>query len=266
MKISIFGGGYMGEAILKGMIASEQFDNKDISVIEIDKEKRANLVKYNIETFDNYSQTVNAQIILLAVKPQQIKELLNEIKNEINKSTLIISIAAGTSIKSIKTILKDQPIIRVMPNLLSEIGYGTSVFTIGEKVSKNEVDFTKKILNSFSKLVLQVDDEKSINAATAIHGSGPAYFFLFIESIIQAAMSIGIKSDDAKKLAVSTMIGSGYYIENSEMSLSDMQAAVASPGGTTEAALKILEENNWQQLIEKAINGAFVRANELSEE
>tara|TARA_Y100001970_G_scaffold293704_1_gene442499 strand:- start:5671 stop:6471 length:801 start_codon:yes stop_codon:yes gene_type:complete len=266
MKISIIGGGFMGEAILKGMINSEQFDNKDISVIEIDKNKRANLAKYNIETFDDYSQIMNAQIILVAVKPQQIKELLNEIKKEISKSALIISIAAGTSIKSIKTILNQQSVIRVMPNLLAEIGYGASVFTISEDVSQEEINNTKKILNSFSKLVLQVDDEKSINAATAIHGSGPAYFFLFIESIVQAAMSIGIKDDDAKKLAISTMIGSGYYIENSEMSLSEMQAAVASPGGTTEAALKILEENNWQQLIEKAINGAFVRANELSEE
>ena len=182
---------------------------------------------------------MNAQIILVAVKPQQIKGLLNEIKKEISKSALIISIAAGTSIKSIKTILNQQSVIRVMPNLLAEIGYGASVFTISEDVSQEEINITKKILNSFSKLVLQVDDEKSINAATAIHGSGPA---------------------------ISTMIGSGYYIENSEMSLSEMQAAVASPGGTTEAALKILEENNWQQLIEKAINGAFVRANELSEE
>ena len=125
---------------------------------------------------------------------------------------------------------------------------------------------SQKDENSFKINLLHQNDEKSINAATAIHGSGPAYFFLFIESIVHAAMSIGIKDDDAKKLAISTMIGSGYYIENSEMSLSEMQAAVASPGGTTEAALKILEENNWQQLIEKAINGAFVRANELSEE
>jgi pyrroline-5-carboxylate reductase len=266
MKISIIGGGFMGEAILKGMITSEQFDNKDISVIEIDKDKRDNLLKYNIETFDNYSQIMNAQIILIAIKPQQIKDLLTKLKNEISESTLIISIAAGTSIKSIKNILKEQSVIRVMPNLLSEIGYGASVFTIGENVSKEEVDFTKKILNSFSKLVLQVDDEKSINAATAIHGSGPAYFFIFIESIINAAISIGIQHDDAKKLAVLTMIGSGYYIESSEMSLSDMQSAVASPGGTTEAALKILKENNWQQLIEKAIQEAFARANELSKE
>ena len=153
-----------------------------------------------------------------------------------------------------------------MPNLLAEIGFGTCVFVIDEKASKDEVKFTKKILSSFSKLVMQVDDEKTINAATAIHGSGPAYFFLFIENIVNAATSIGIQHDDAKKLAVSTMIGSGLYIENSEKSLSDMQAAVASPGGTTEAALNVLKENNWQESTEKAIKQAFARANELSKE
>ena len=266
MKVTIIGGGFMGEAIIKGMITSKQFTNKDISVIEIDKNKRTKLASYNISIYDNYSQINKAQIILLAVKPQQIKDLLNKLKNEINESALIISIAAGTTIKSIKTILNKQPIIRVMPNLLAEIGFGTCVFVIDEKASKDEVKFTKKILSSFSKLVMQVDDEKTINAATAIHGSGPAYFFLFIENIVNAATSIGIQHDDAKKLAVSTMIGSGLYIENSEKSLSDMQAAVASPGGTTEAALNVLKENNWQESTEKAIKQAFARANELSKE
>tara|TARA_A100001037_G_scaffold280598_1_gene283501 strand:- start:363 stop:1163 length:801 start_codon:yes stop_codon:yes gene_type:complete len=266
MNITIIGGGFMGEAIVKGMITSNQFEDASISVIEIDQNKRAKLESNDIKTFSDYSHIQQAQIILLAVKPQQINELLNKLKNQISETALIISIAAGTTMKSIKAILNKQPIIRVMPNLLAEIGYGTCVFVTDNSVSKDQVDATKKILNSFSKLVLEVDDENKINATTAIHGSGPAYFFLFIESIVNAATSIGISENDAKKLAVSTMIGSGYYIEQSDKSLSDMQTAVASPGGTTEAALKILKENNWPQITEKAIEEAFTRANELSKE
>jgi pyrroline-5-carboxylate reductase len=264
MKIIIIGGGFMGEAIIKGMLNTNQFKSNDISVIEINTKKINQLKKYKIQTHNSLDDLSNGKVIILAVKPQQIEQVLNDLSNKISPNTIVISIAAGTTIATIEQKIKTNPVIRVMPNILVAIGSGVSVYTTSKQVSTENIAFTEAILKSFSKVVIQVADEKTLDAATAIHGSGPAYVFLFMEYIIQSAIKLGINEKDAKQLVLATFLGSADYALQSQESLNKLRESVTSPGGTTEAALAKLDEKQLNEIIDSAINAAFNKATELA--
>jgi pyrroline-5-carboxylate reductase len=266
MKIIIIGGGFMGEAIIKGMLNTNQFNVNNISVVEIDTKKINQLKKYNIQIHNNLDALCNEKIIILAVKPQQIEQVISDLSKKISPNTIVVSIAAGTSIATIEQKIKTNPVIRVMPNILAAIGAGVSVYTISKQVTAENITLTEAILKSFSKVVIQVADEKTLDAATAIHGSGPAYVFLFMEYIIQSAIKLGINEQDAKQLVLATFLGSADYALQSQESLSKLRKSVTSPGGTTEAALTTLDEKQLSEIIDSAIHAAFNRATELANE
>ncbi|MDG1989670.1 MAG: pyrroline-5-carboxylate reductase [Dehalococcoidia bacterium] len=264
MKIGIIGGGFMGEAIIKGMLNTNQFKPNDISVIEIDTEKINQLKKYNIQVHHRLDLLNNEKVVILAVKPQQVEQVLSDLSKNISPKTIVISIAAGTTIATIEQKINNHPVIRVMPNILAAIGLGVSVYTTSKQVSTEDIAITEAILQSFSKVVIEVSDEKTLDAATAIHGSGPAYVFLFMEYIIQSAIKLGINKKDAEQLVLATFLGSADYALQSQESLNKLRESVTSPGGTTEAALTKLDDKQLDEIIDSAIHAAFDRATELA--
>ena len=263
MKIGIIGGGFMGEAFIKGMLDSKKFNSNDIIVIEINKKRLDVLKNYKVQISKTIKDIKNAEIIILAVKPQNLNKVLQDMSFYSNKNSLLISIVAGIKIAEIIHASSHKKISRVMPNLPASIGYGTSAYITSTDIEPKDEKKIQNILDAFSKVVIKVKDEDSLDAATAIHGSGPAYMFLILEYIIESAKKIGINEHDAFDLATSTMIGAAKYASISNSNLQELREAVTSPGGTTEAALKILNDGRLKKIIEDAIFQAYNRAIDL---
>jgi len=267
-KIGIIGCGNMGEALLTGLLNKNVFKNENITISEKQEERSKYLKqKYpqTILTKDNQSLVKNSSVIILAVKPQDMESLLKEIPAFLNDSHLIISIAAGIKISFIERIIqKSIPIIRAMPNLPALIGRGISAYSTSGKnktIEKILDDTAEKILGSLGK-VIKLEEDK-MDTVTALSGSGPAYVFYMLEAMIDAGVKLGITEAQAKELSVQTIIGAAKMIEKGE-DPATLRKKVTSPKGTTEAALKVLIDNKWKEILTQAIENAKARSEELS--
>ena len=270
MKIGIIGCGNMGEAIIKGQRAK----GKGQSLIASDKsEKRRNYIrkKYHISVVkDNVKLLKESEVIILAVKPQDIKDVLNEVTLyplPITLHPLFISIAAGISTHFIEGLFKLKvKVIRVMPNMTALIGQGISVICKGKYATAKDLDIAKKIFNSLGE-VIEVE-EKYLNLITGLSGSGPAYFFYFVEQLIKTGICLGLKKDVAEKLVIQTGLGSLKMLVHHKVHGGDtegLRKRVASKGGTTEAALKIFQKRKIDKTFDEAIRAAVKRAKELEQ-
>ena len=259
----------MGEALLAGLLKKNVFDKKNIAVSE-KQEERIRLLKdkYPQTLFikDNQSLVKNSSVIILAVKPQDMEALLQEISPFLTASHLIISIAAGIKISFIEKIVqKTIPIVRVMPNLPALIGEGMSAYSVSETVSKEKIarfveDLTEKIFGSVGK-VLKLEEDK-LDAVTALSGSGPAYVFYMLEAMFEAGIELGLTEEQSKALSVQTIIGAAKMIEAGEDPVI-LRKKTTSPKGTTESALKVLI-TSWKDALIQAIKEAAKRSKELS--
>lgn len=248
-KIGIIGFGNMGKAIAAALLKQKVVNKKDL------------ITSNSSQT--NKECVKKADIILLAVKPQIMAAVLNEIKNDISDKQLIISIVAGVEIKTIKKIIGDKAIARVVPNLCTLIGESISVWVKTKKVNESQVKLMKLILQSFGKEVL-VDEESDLDKVTAISGSGPAYIFYLVELLEQSAIKIGLKKDIAKRLASQTVIGSARLLESTDKSASTLRSEVTSKGGTTEAAFKEFAKLDFDKVFLKGVKAALKRAKQLN--
>ena len=256
----IIGCGNMGESILRGIIERKVFPFSQIFISDV-KEERISYIKgeYGVNTLGNKELVKNVDIILLSVKPQEIEFLLNEISPFLNDK-LIISIAAGVKIEKIEGILEKAKVIRVMPNLCVRVKKGMSAFSTGRNVGKNDIQIAKEIFSSVGE-VIEIKEE-FMDAVTALSGSGPAYVFYFIEALIEAGEELGFSKDTAKLLSIKTLEGAIKLLgEEDPISL---RKKVTSKGGTTEAAIKFMEENNLKGIIKKSLIKASERSKELS--
>ena len=266
-RLGIIGCGNMGEAILGGTLNSGFLKSDEI--IFYDKDNyRKNYVKkkYEIYPAEGISEVIKkSSYILLAIKPQDIKTVLDEIKNCFNCETnSIISIVAGVPTSYIeKRINPDASVIRVMPNAPALFEKGMSAISKGKFVRKRDLQFSEKLIQSVGGYV--VIKEKYQNIATALNGSGPAYFFLFCKYLIESGIQNGLDPEISKKLVTGTMVGAGITIEKSGIDLSGLIKKVASPGGTTERALKELERNGLDKIVYSAVEVALKRAYELQD-
>jgi len=204
-------------------------------------------------------------IVFLAVKPQSMEELLPAVANKFGSSPLYVSIAAGKTISYFEKYLGAQAkIIRAMPNTPAQIGKGITAIIASNKVNEAQKQYAEKLFQAVGKIIW-LEDENMMNAVTAISGSGPAYIFLLLESIIESGVKQGLPADIAKKLAIATVIGSGELALVSPESLAELRRNVTSKGGTTEAALGVLMQNDaLKYLFADAIDAAVKRATELS--
>ncbi|MCX6012915.1 MAG: pyrroline-5-carboxylate reductase [Chloroflexi bacterium] len=264
MKIAFIGGGIMAEAMIKGILHSKVISSDNIFVSDISTKRLDSLNnQYNIKVSANNRETIkNAEIIVLAIKPQVLHIIFKELAGLINPDQLIISIIAGANIAKISEGLKHQLIVRAMPNMPAQIGEGISVWTASETVDELKKTIARRIIGSLGTEIF-VDDEKYLNMATAVSGSGPAYIFLIMETFVDAAVHIGFSREIAEKLVLQTFIGSAKFMEISKIHPAQLRNMVTSPGGTTTEGILVLEEGSIRALIMKAIVAGYEKANKL---
>jgi len=267
MKLAFIGGGNIGEAMLAAVLEKRLAVAADIAVSDISEPRRAFLKdKYGVTvTANSRAAVAGKDVVVLAVKPQNVPEVLAGLKGNIDPSRLVLSIAAGVGINTISHGLAHDNVVRAMPNTPAQVGFGMSGWTAAAAVTPAQKGQAKAILAAMGSEIY-FDDETYLDAVTAVSGSGPAYFFLFAESLIDAAVEIGISRPDAGRLVQQTMLGSAQLLLKSGQSPADLRRAVTSKGGTTERALNVFEEGGLASLISAAIRAAHRRAKELGEQ
>ncbi len=265
--IGFVGGGNMAEALIKGIIAARIYAPENVVVSDIRTERLEYLAnKYgSVAVAANGELAAKADIVVLSVKPQNMKGALESIKETLNNDALIISIAAGIKVANIAEVLGEAAIVRVMPNTPALIGEGASALFANEQ-AKPLLDKALSIFSSVGKAVV-VEDEDLIDAVTAVSGSGPAYFFLLMEEMVKAAVKLGLPEAVAKDLVLQTAKGAGLLAVEADRngeSPAELRRKVTSPGGTTEAAIKVFNESGISNLISAGITRARDRGRELS--
>lgn len=258
--IGFIGGGNMAEALIRGLIKEGK---RNIVVSDPIEERRRYLEKcYGIRTISSNKDVVKqSEIIVLAVKPQNIKEILEDIKDFVSERHIVVSIAAGIPLNFIKTYLKTDKLIRAMPNLAAIVGESMTVLAICECLEMKIVAPVRDIFMNVGKVITL--PENYMNLVTALSGSGPGFFCYILEQLIEVATEIGFSEDIASELLIQTFVGTAKLLD-SGLPPDKIRQKVTSPGGTTEAGLKVLSEGTLRAILLKTINNATQRAKELS--
>ena len=266
MKLAFIGGGNMGGAIIRAIIDKKVALPDDIVVSDVDASKLKGMAKeLKVKTTGNNVEAIcEANIIVLAIKPQILNNVLDELKGQIAADQLVLSIIAGATIKTICKGLKHEAVVRVMPNTPAQIGQGMSAWTATEKVSAKQKKMAEEILNALGKQ-LYFEDEKYIDMATAVSGSGPAYIYLIIEALTDAAVHVGLPRQQAEELVLQTVLGSALFLEASDKHPAELRNMVTSPGGTTAEGLFKLEKGKLRATISKAVMAAYKKAKKLGD-
>jgi pyrroline-5-carboxylate reductase len=266
MKIGFIGGGKMGEAILGALLENKLCKPADIAVSDIMESRRWYLKKqYGITvTADNRQAITNKEVVVLAVKPQSIPEALADLKGQLKPDQLILSIAAGVTISTISAGVNHRKIVRAMPNTPAQIGLGISGWTATQEVTAAQKKMARTILGAMGKEIY-FDNEEYLDKVTAVSGSGPAYFYLFAESMIDGAVELGFNRKDAEALVLQTMLGAAHLMEKSAKAPAELRRDVTSKGGTTERAIEVFENSHLAEIVGKAMQAACRRAKELGE-
>jgi pyrroline-5-carboxylate reductase len=266
-KLGFIGGGRMGEAMIQGILKSGIISAADILVADPVAERCAYLSKtYGVITHDSSADRAiwsSCATVILAVKPQIMKSVLQAAKRYINDAHLLISIAAGIQTSFIDANLSGSNcrIIRVMPNTPAFVLEAASALCSGPRATQEDMERAVLIFNSIGKSV--VLDERYFDAVTGLSGSGPAYVFTFIEALIDAGLKVGLNRSDAELLVMQTILGSVKLAMQSKEHPAQLRAMVTSPGGTTIAGLHELEIAGFNGIIMDAVEAATERSKEL---
>ena len=264
MHIAFIGGGTMGEAIVKCLLNKNIAMPANIIVSDVRQSRRELLSReYGVSTLaDNKKAIEGADLIILAVKPQDLAQAMEEIKKPAPQQ-VVLSIVAGASLSTLQHGLKHPGIIRAMPNTPGQIGEGMTVWTATTEVSQKQREMAQSVLGALGEQIY-VADEKYLDMATALSGSGPAYVFLFIEALIDAGVHIGLPRNIAEKLVMQTIVGSTHTVQKTAKHPAELRSMVTSPGGTTAEALLQLEKGSFRSLLLEAVAAAYNKAKHLS--
>lgn len=244
-KLCIIGLGNMGQAINDALCSKKLFE-----VIGCDRDEDVN------------EKIKDCEIVLIAVKPQSFDELASQIIFDLSDK-LIISIIAGVSVKRINEKLKSSRVVRVMPNLPLKVGEAFSGWYATNDITDEDKKLVKNILQSFGTEI-EVNDEDKIDKITALSGSGPAYYYFLNRTLSIKAMEMGFSEEEAKKIVRGTFFGASKLLKESEDCSGKLIQKISSKGGTTEAALKYMEEEGADKIIQEAVEKAYKRAKELN--
>ena len=266
-KLGFIGGGNMAEALARGLVAQKIFKPAELIVSDVDAGRRRKIKALKIAaTDDNLEVVREARAILLAVKPQQIEQVLSGLAAADNirlQEKLFISIAAGITIARLtRSLGKKARVIRVMPNAPAMVGRGMAGLVRSRGASKADETFALKIFLAVGDAVA-LKDESLLDPVTALSGSGPAYVYLFVKALADAAASEGIPADLAIRMALKTVEGAEFNMRTSKLAPADLIRIVASPGGTTEAALKRFAAAGFSDIVASAVHAAADRSREL---
>ncbi len=264
MRIGFIGGGSMGEAMLSAVLAAGLAASDQVTVSDISRERQEYLAeRYGVTvTDDNRRAAAGSDIVVLAVKPQNLAEAMAGLNGGLTPAQLVLSIVAGARIESLKRGLGHAAVVRSMPNTPAQIGQGMTVWTSTAEVSGEQRRTTAAVLGAMGREIA-VGDEDDIDRATAVSGSGPAYLFLFVEALTAAAVEIGLSPEVARELVLTTVLGAGRLVEQPGRGPAELRQMVTSPGGTTAAALEALAEGKFSELVTRAVRAAYQRAGEL---
>jgi len=265
MLITFIGGGNMATALISGLVNPPRAHLK-IRVCDPNDAARKHLEStFGVPTYtDSTVAARDADVILFAVKPQTMPLVLGKLSGQIHAGQLVLSIAAGVTISSISDELGDNiPVIRSMPNTPALIGHGITGVVAGKKCSTTQREQAEEILSAAGEVVW-LEDEELMDAVTAISGTGPAYYFLLTEALAAAARELGLPADTADRLASITCFGAGAMVASSPGEAEELRRRVTSPGGTTQAAMVIMREGKFRELVFRAAEAARDRSRELA--
>ncbi len=261
-KIAVIGGGTMGATFIRAVTDAGVVAMSDLTVCELVGDRRTWLEREfsGISVTGDQAEAIDdREIVFLSVKPQDLRSLNS---NSATSTQLLISILAGSTIADVKASTGAQRIVRAMPNTPAQIGKGFTAWTATSSVMEDERALVSGLLDTMGEQ-LYVEDESAIDKITAVSGSGPAYVFLIIESMINAAVNIGLRPDDARRMVLQTIIGSSEFAARSGQHPAVLKDMVTSPGGTTAAGLRVLEQQGVRAALIDAVAAAHQRAEEL---
>lgn len=266
-SVVFIGGGVMGEAMIQGLLSRRLVVPAKVTVAEPRDNRRKELQqKHGVKvTADNREAAQTSQIIVLAVKPQDMASVLAELKGTLRPAQMVMSIVAGARINMIRKQLGHDAIVRVMPNSPAQIGEGISVWTSTADIGKAQLEQARTMLQALGKEIYMTD-EKFLDMATAVSGTGPTYVFLVMEAMIDAAVHLGFPRHIAYELVTETIRGSITFAMKSGKHPAELRNMVTSPGGTSAEALYELEKGNLRTVLSKAIWAAYDRSRSLGEE
>jgi len=266
MKVGFIGAGKMAEAMIASLVNSKTLLAHEVLACDISDERRRLLKsRYGVNMYSKMSPVVGSvQVLFLAVKPQVLDDVLNEISDSITKSHLVVSIAAGRKISWIEKRIPSARVIRVMPNLPCLVGEGMSVFCLGSRATAKDERTAVKLLSSFGKVLKLPEDQ--FDAVTALSGSGPAFFVYVLDKMVAAGVRQGLSPEDALLMAEQTMLGTSKLLMEQGEDPKELIADVASGKGTTAAGLAVLEKSTIAAILNKTIKASSDRSEELSAE
>jgi pyrroline-5-carboxylate reductase len=262
--ITFIGAGVMGEAMIKGILHQKLVKPEQIIAADLRETRLKELKKtYGINyTTDNLDAVKNADVLVLSVKPQVMDKVLPQLRGQVDGVTLIVSIVAGVTIQSISSRLLNARVVRSMPNTPGQIGQGITVWTASPDVAKEQKKQAELIISALGEQI-HVNDERFLDMATALSGSGPAYVFMFMEAMIDAGVHMGFSRRDAEKLVTQTLLGSVLYAKQSGLHPAQLRNQVTSPGGTTAAALHEMEKGGLRTVLSEGVWAAYTRSQAL---
>ena len=261
LHIGFIGTGRIARALIAGLCGE-----KNVVISGFDKEPAALssvAAEYPVHACLSIEEiALKAQVIILAVKPYQIAEVLGELKSALNADHLLISVAAGISTEFIlHNSIETLKVIRVMPNTPAFVGEGMTAVSKGKMASVDDVALTCDLFSSIGRVAIL--NESQMDAATALSGSGPAYMFHILDSLAQGGVKCGLTNDEALLLSAQTMLGAAKMVLSGGKSPEALKREVTTPGGTTEAGLKVLDEQNIRQILIDTVAAAAARSMEL---
>jgi pyrroline-5-carboxylate reductase len=265
-RLAVLGGGKMGEALVAGLVASGWRKPSEIVVTGRREERLSELFdNYGVETLlDNAAAVTGAEVVVLAVKPQDIEILLSDISAHVAADQTVLSVVAAIPTSFIEARLgSDVPVVRAMPNTPSIVHEGMAGIAAGKHASEESLKLASEVLSHVGRVVTV--PESYLDAVTAISGSGPAYFALLAEAMIEAGILLGLSREISTELVIQTMLGSAKLLRDEHMHPVELREMVTSPGGTTIRAIRVLEQSGVRAAFLNAIQAAMERSQELAQ-
>ena len=261
--LAILGAGVMGETVLSGLLRAGWHADQIVATDRRVERQRELTARYGIKMLENTEAVAEAETVILVVKPQDMSDLLSEIAESIKPGTLVVSLAAGVDTTFIESRLPEGvAVVRVMPNTPAQVDEGMAAISPGSHSTQDHLDRVTEILSATGRVITV--PERYQDAVTAISGTGPAYLFFVVEAMIEAGVHLGLPRDTATELVVQTMLGSAKLLRETGEHPTVLRERVTSPGGTTAAAVRELEDHKVRAAFLRAMEAARDRSRDLA--
>jgi pyrroline-5-carboxylate reductase len=261
--LAILGAGVMGETVLSGLLRAGWHADQIVATDRRLERQHELTARYGIKMLENTEAVAEAETVILVVKPQDMNELLNEISQSIKPGALVVSLAAGVDTAFIESRLPEGvAVVRVMPNTPAQVDEGMAAISPGSHSTQDHLDRVTEILSATGRVITV--PERYQDAVTAISGTGPAYLFFVVEAMIEAGVHLGLPRDTATELVVQTMLGSAKLLRETGEHPTVLRERVTSPGGTTAAAVRELEDHKVRAAFLRAMEAARDRSRDLA--